>query len=108
MQLAAFAPLAVKVAGRLGITEAAVTMRLQTLAIALAHSLEVEVEEAAAGLIARGVDDVAKLIAHGPAEQVRASLSPEQVDPPHAARATIGGHIPPKTEEPPETPEKAS
>lgn len=108
MQLAALAPLAVKVAARLGITEAAVTTRLQALAIALSHSLELEVEEAAAGLIARGVDDVAKLIAHGPAEQVRASLTPEQVDPPQAARATIGGHIPLETEEPAETPEKAS
>lgn len=95
MQLSILAPFAVKVAARLGINEAVVKARLTSLAIALAQNLEADVEHAAAALIARGVDDVAKLIAHGPGEQVRATLPPEQLEPPESARATLGGHIPP-------------
>lgn len=98
MQLSILAPFAVKVGARLGVNEGVVKARLTQLAVALAQHLEADVEYAAAALIARGVDDVAKLVAHGPAEQIRASLAPEVVDPPQSSRATIGGGIP---DEPP-------
>ena len=97
MQLAILAPFASKVAERLGINEAVAKGRLTSLAVNLAQHAEAEVEHAAAALIARGVDDVAKLLAHGPAEQTRAALAPEQVEPPESARATIGGGIPPES-----------
>lgn len=85
---------AAAVAKRLGINEAVVQGRLEKLVSAIAAEFAGDLAKAAGSLIARGVDDVAKLLAHGPAEQKRAALAPEVVDPPESARATIGGGIP--------------
>ncbi len=86
------------VAGRLGITEAAASDRVRSLGRSLVHSLalagEQALDEALEQLIARGVEDVAKILAHGPHEQTRVAIAPEQVHPPGTERANLNGYLP--------------
>lgn len=86
------------VAGRLGITEASAADRVRTLGRGLVHSLALEGEKALDAaldqLLARGVEDVAKILAHGPHEQARVALAPELVHPPGTEKANLNGYLP--------------
>lgn len=104
MQTEKFAQFAAAVGGRLGINQAAAANRLRALGGQLVHSLaiagEAALDEALDHLLARGVEDVSKLLAHGPHEQARAALAPEQIAPKGTELANLNGYQPDELKKP--------